>query len=127
MSCSPSLTARPADSWPRCCRANRPRAATAPASAPPASNEAGRTAPKMPHMSALLLARRRLLAEGAGEPVVPGMAEIGDRHAQGVGDPRAALLGRAGRAVTGQCDDQPVAADETERRGRQAELAGQQL
>src|SRR6266540_5889797 len=126
MSCSPSLTASPADSWPRCWRANSPSAATAPASAPPASNEAGRTAPKMPHMSAVLRTGSGTPAEGPGQPLVPGVAEVGDGHVQGVGDPRPALLGRAGRAVAGQLDDQTLTAHHTKRLNRQAELAGQQ-
>ena len=58
--------------------------------------------------------------------MVPGVAQVRDRDLQGVGDAAPALLGRAGRAGSGQLDDETIAADDADLLDRQAVLAGQQ-
>ena len=59
--------------------------------------------------------------------MVPGVAQIGQWHLEGVGDPAAALLGGARGARSGQFDDQTIAADRADRLDRQAVLASEQL
>src|ERR1035437_6542578 len=129
ISCSPSLTAIPAASWPRCWSENTPSAVTAAASVP------GITAPKMPHISGGRSgATRRFLghgsrfdAEGPSQAVVPSVAEIGDRHVACVRDAGTAFLRCAGGALTRQLDTQPIPADRADGRGRQSELPSQQF
>src|SRR6478736_111947 len=118
MSCSPSLTANPADSWPRCWSANSPSAAIEAASvgSPP-----GRTTPKTPHI------RSALPAEAARETMVPGMTEVAQRDLERIGDATTAVLGVASGTGHDQLDHQPVAADRPDGLDRQAMLASQQL
>src|SRR6476619_2671151 len=113
MSCSPSLTARPADSWPRCWSANRPSAAIEAASvgSPP-----GRTTPNTPHT------RSALPAEGTGEAVIPGMTKVPQRDLERIGDTTAAVLGVPGRAGHDQLDHEAVATDRPDDLDRQAML-----
>src|SRR4029079_2750988 len=117
MSCSPSLTASPADSWPRCWSAKSPSAAIEAASvgSPP-----GRTTPNTPHIPSALP------AEGAGEPVIPGVTQVAERDLEGVGDAPTAFLGVARGAGHDQLDHQAVATDQSDRLDRQAVLAGKQ-
>jgi hypothetical protein len=54
------------------------------------------------------------------------VSEVRDGDVEGVGDPRATLLGRAGRTTPGQLDDEAVAADLADPFHQQAELAGEE-
>src|SRR3989304_9416800 len=96
MSCSPSLTASPADSWPRCWRAKRPRAARGAASWP------GLSTPTTPHTSAIL--------EEPREGGLPGVPQGRQVHLDRIGDAGPAVLGRAGRALAAQLDAQRLPA-----------------
>src|SRR5512146_2818055 len=115
---APSLTAIPADSWPRCWSAKRPSSAMLAAAVP---EPGGRTAPKTPHIRRPSVgrpgaptprsaaSRARLPAERAGEAAVPGVAQVVEGHVHGVGDARAALLRGAGGAGPGELDDETLA------------------
>src|SRR5258705_13885477 len=116
MSCSPSLTAIPADSWPRCWSANSPRAATVAASVP---LPGGTTAPKTPHISA------RLPAEGSRQTGFPRVPEVRERDLERIGAPAAPLLGGPGCARASQLDDEPIPTDDAELLDRQSVLPGE--
>src|SRR5918998_4714901 len=98
MTPSPSLTATPADSCPRCCSANNPSAAI------PAASWPGAWMPTMPHTLALLPQR-------AGEAALPRVSQLCQRAVERVGHIRAAILRRARRAFTDEVDIEAVAAD----------------
>src|SRR6185436_13836556 len=122
---APSLTARPADSWPRCWSAISPVEATAAASVP---EPGGSATPTTPHISAALHARRSLVpAEGPGQAVLPGSGEIREGDVDRVGDARAALLRRAGRPRSGERDEEPLPADRSHGLDREPVLARQEL
>src|SRR6185436_13447090 len=122
---APSLTARPADSWPRCWSAISPVEATAAASVP---EPGGSATPTTPHISAALHAcRGHVPAEGTGQAVLPGAHQVHERHVDRVGDAGTPFLGGAGRAGAREVDEQPVAPDDADRLHRQAVLSGEEL
>ena len=117
---------RPADSWPRCWSANSAVAATAAASWPRFGQDDPDDAAHQPATSAPAGRRRRgpRLSPAPAQAVLPGVPQVRDRHVEGVGDPAAALLGGAGRALAGQLDDQPRAAGGAQRPRRAGRAGG---
>ena len=119
MSCSPSLTASPADSWPRCWSAKRPSAAIAAASARPPP--AGRPRRRRTSQRSPAATSPPSSPERPGEPVLPGVAQVGERRrraASATREPRSSAAPVA--PWPGELDDEPVAAD----RRRAARPAG---
>ena len=101
----------------RTARSRRPPAASWPRS--------GSTTPTTPHISGLR--RRRVVpAERPWQAVVPRVPQVVDGDVERVGDPAAALLGGARRALAGELDDQPRAAGGPELVAGQPVLAGEQ-
>ena len=67
---------------------------------------------------------RRPPSRAPRQPVLPGVAQVRDRHVERVRDPAAPLLRGAGRAVAGELDDEPRAAGRAQGVDRAARAGG---